>query len=395
MKKIGYLITAAIVLTSCGNGSTPSNVQDIIAQGDLEALRSKKAEITEQQKVLTDDLRLLDSVISSRSGNERLPLITTITAKVENFDHFLELQGDVKTKQNVLVYPEMQGTLQKVYVTEGQKVVKGQLLASIDDGGMGSQVDQLKTQAALAKTTFERQQRLWDQKIGSEIQYLQAKTQYEASQNAVRQAESQLGKSAIRAPFAGIIDDVIKDQGTVVAPGPGSEVFRIVNLDNMYIEVDVPENYLDGVQKGKEAIVYFPVLGDTVHSIIRQTGNFIKPDNRSFSIEISVPNKKGVIKPNLTAKVSLNDYSNATAILVPQNVISENAEGQQYVYVAELSDSENEAVVSRRIITTGRTQGKMVEILTGIGDGDLLVKEGARIVKEGQNVKIVNDQSDE
>ncbi|MGB5370934.1 MAG: efflux RND transporter periplasmic adaptor subunit, partial [Flavobacteriaceae bacterium] len=218
---------------------------------------------------------------------------------------------------------------------------------------------------------------------------------YEASQNAVQQAESQLGKSAIRAPFAGIVDDVIKDQGTVVAPGPGSEVFRIVNLDNMYIEVDVPENYLDGVQKGKEAIVYFPVLGDTVRSIIRQTGNFIKPDNRSFAIEISVPNKKGVIKPNLTAKVSLNDYSNATAILVPQNVISENAEGQQYVYVAELSDSENEAVVSRRIITTGRTQGKMVEILTGIADGDLLVKEGARIVKEGQHVKIVNDQSDE
>jgi RND family efflux transporter MFP subunit len=395
MKKIGYLITAAIVLMSCGNGSTPSNVQDLIAQGDLEVIRSKKAEITEQQKVLTDDLRLLDSVIASRSGSERLPLITTITAKVENFNHFLELQGDVKTKQNVLVYPEMQGTLQKVFVTKGQKVVKGQLLASIDDGGMGSQVDQLKTQAALAKTTFERQKRLWDQKIGSEIQYLQAKTQYEASQNAVQQAESQLGKSAIRAPFTGIVDDVIKDQGTVVAPGPGSEVFRIVNLDNMYIEVDVPENYLDGVQKGKEAIVYFPVLGDTVHSIIRQTGNFIKPDNRSFAIEISVPNKNGVIKPNLTAKVSLNDYSNATAILVPQNVISENSEGQQYVYVAELSDSENEAVVSRRIITTGKTQGKMVEILTGIADGDLLVKEGARIVKEGQNVKIVNDQSDE
>ncbi|TFG74320.1 MAG: efflux RND transporter periplasmic adaptor subunit, partial [Flavobacteriales bacterium] len=350
MKKLGYLFTAAIVLASCGEGSTPSTVQELVVQGDMEALMAKKADISEQQRLLTDDLRVLDSVITSRTGNERLPLITTITANVANFDHFLELQGDVKTKQNVLVYPEMQGTLQKVYVTEGQKVLKGQLLASIDDGGMSSQVDQLITQAELAKTTYERQMRLWEQKIGSEIQYLQAKTQYEASQNAVKQAESQLGKSVIRAPFSGIIDDVIKDQGTVVAPGPGSEVFRIVNLDNMYIEVDVPENYLDGIQKGKEAIVYFPMLGDTVNSVIRQTGNFIKPGNRSFTVEISVPNKDGVIKPNLTAKVRLNDYSNPEAILVPQNIISENAEGQQYVYVAISSDKENEAMVNRRII---------------------------------------------
>lgn len=395
MKKLGYLFTAAIVLASCGEGSTPSTVQELVAQGDMEALMAKKADISEQQRLLTDDLRILDSVITSRYGNERLPLITTITANVANFDHFLELQGDVKTKQNVLVYPEMQGNLQKVYVTEGQKVVKGQLLASIDDGGMGSQVDQLITQAELAKTTYERQMRLWEQKIGSEIQYLQAKTQYEASQNAVKQAESQLGKSVIRAPFSGIVDDVIKDQGTVVSPGPGSEVFRIVNLDNMYIEVDVPENYLDGIQKGKEAIVYFPVLGDTVNSVIRQTGNFIKPGNRSFTVEISVPNKEGVIKPNLTAKVRLNDYSNPEAILVPQNIISENAEGQQYVYVAISSDKENEAMVKRRIITTGKTQGKMVEVLSGIENGDYLVKEGARIVKEGQRVKIINDQPNE
>ncbi len=387
------MITAAFILSSCGEGKELS-VSDLIATGDLETLRAKKTEISDQQRAIEKDLKILDSVIAAKSGVEKLPLVTTLTAKAEKFDHFLELQGDVKTKQNVLIYPEMPGTLKRVYVKEGQRVTKGQLLASIDDGGMGSQVSQLKTQAALAKTTFERQKRLWEQKIGSEIQFLQAKSSYEATENAVKQAQSQLGKSTIRAPFSGIIDDVIKDQGNVVSPGPGSEVFRIVNLSDMYITVDVPENNLSGITKGKEAKVYFPVLGDTIISKIRQTGNFINPSNRAFSVEIPVPNKKGNIKPNLSARVSLNDYSSDNAILVPQGIISENADGEQYVYVA-VDANENKAVAKRRIIKTGKTQGSLVEALSGIQDGDLLIKEGARTVKEGQNVQILNTESDE
>lgn len=394
MKKIIYVLTATIILASCGSGGEKS-VSDLISQGDLETLRAKKTEISEKQRAIEKELQMLDSVIAAKSGEEKLPLVTTLTAKAEKFNHFLELQGDVKTKQNVLIYPEMAGTLQRVYVKEGQRVSKGQLLASIDDGGMGSQVSQLKTQAELAKTTYERQKRLWEQKIGSEIQFLQAKSNYEATENAVKQAQSQLGKSTIRAPFSGIIDNVIKDQGTVVAPGPGSEVFRIVNLSDMYITVDVPENYLGGIEEGKEAKVYFPVLGDTVNSRIRQTGNFINPSNRAFSVEIPVPNKKGNIKPNLSARVSLNDYSNENAILVPQGIISENANGDQYVYVA-VEPNDNEAVAKRRIIKTGKTQGSLVEVLSGINEGDLLIKEGARTVKEGQNVQIKdNTKSDE
>jgi len=393
MKKIIYILTATIALASCGNGEEKS-VSDLITQGDLETLRAKKTEISEQQRAIEKDLQMLDSVIAAKSGEEKLPLVTTLITKTEKFDHFLELQGDVKTKQNVLVYPEMAGALQRVYVKEGQRVSKGQLLASIDDGGMGSQVSQLKTQAALAKTTYERQKRLWEQKIGSEIQFLQAKSNYEATENAVKQAQSQLGKSTIRAPFSGIIDDVIKDQGTVVAPGPGSEVFRIVNLSDMYITVDVPENNLGNISKGKEAKVYFPILGDTVISKIRQTGNFINPSNRAFSVEIPVPNKKGNIKPNLSARVSLNDYSSENAILIPQSIISENAEGDQYVYVTVEPDGDK-AVAKRRIITTGKTQDSKVEVLSGIADGDRLIKEGARTVKEGQNVQILNTESDE
>ncbi|MFS4455127.1 efflux RND transporter periplasmic adaptor subunit [Maribacter sp. 2304DJ31-5] len=392
MKKIIYFGTA-LLLFSCGNTSQQS-IDDLIEQGNLEALRARKTELSDSQKTLQVDLRKLDSAIASKTGKANLDLVTTITAKEEVFNHYLELQGNVKTKQNVLIYPEMPGTLQRVYVTEGQRVKKGQLLASIDDGGMSSQLAQLKTQAELAKTTYERQKRLWEQKIGSEIQFLQAKTNYEATQNSVNQAQSQLGKSSIRAPFSGIIDNVIKDQGTVVAPGQGSEVFRIVNLNDMYIEVDVPENYLPGIAVGKEAKVYFPVLGDTINTKVRQTGNFINPNNRAFNVEIPVPNKEGTIKPNLTAKVNINDYTNDKAIVVPQSIISENAEGEQYIYIAERTGSDKEATISKRIVTTGKTQGTVVEILAGISEGDFVIMEGARSVKDGQKVEIKDQTVD-
>ena len=389
MKKIYYILVTTLVLSACGNNGKQT-VNNIIEAGDIEAMRAKKNELSEQLKTTDTEIKLLDSMISTFNLDEKLPLVTTVKAEEQTFNHYLELQGDVMTKQNVLIYPEMAGTLQKVYVQKGQQVSKGQLLATIDDGGMGSQLEQLKTQTELARTTFERQKRLWDQKIGSEIQYLQAKSSYEAQQNAVKQFQSQLGKSSIRAPFSGIIDNVIKDQGTVVSPGLGSEVFRIVNLSDMYIDVEVPETYLGSVTKGKEAQVYFPVLGDSAITNIRQTGNFINPSNRSFSVEIPVPNKNGNIKPNLTAKVRINDYTSEKAILIPQSIVSENAEGEQYAYIAMEPNADNEATAKRIIITTGKTQGALIEVLSGIEDGNQVIKEGARSVKDGQKVKIIN-----
>lgn len=387
MKKIFYILTLTAVVTACG--SKNNSVESIIAKGDIEAIREKKATVSEEHKKLEMQMFKLDSAIAEIQGNKNLPLVSTLTTKNQVFNHFLELQGNVQTKQNVLIYPEMAGTLKRVYVKEGQKVNKGQILATIDDGGMSSQLAQLKTQAELAKTTYERQQRLWEQKIGSEIQYLQAKTNYEAQVNAIKQAESQLGKSSIRAPFTGIIDDVIKEQGTVVAPGMGSEVFRIVNLSNMYLDVEVPETYIKSIKNGKEAVVYFPILNDSVVTKVRQTGNFINPSNRSFVVEIPVPNKNGNIKPNLTAKVRLNDYTSNEAILIPQSVISENANGEQYVYVAEKTE-ENYANAKKKIITTGKSQGPLTEVVSGLIANEHVIKEGARTVKDGQKVEILN-----
>jgi RND family efflux transporter MFP subunit len=379
---------ATLLLASCGSDNKKS-IEDIIADGDLTTIREKRSEIVAQQQLIADQIKQLDDKIAILDTTKRIPLITTFTAKEIVFNHFLELQGNVQTKQNLVIYPEMAGVLRRVYVKEGQQVSKGQLLASIDDGGLGQQVAQLQIQADLAKTTFERQERLWNQKIGSEIQYLQAKSNYEAQQKAVNQMQSQLEKTMVRAPFKGVIDDVITDQGSVVAPGQ-SQLMRIVNLDNMYIETNVPESYIANVTKNKNVQVEFPVLGKTMDAKIRQAGNFINPSNRTFKVEVAVPNKDRDIKPNLTAKLRINDYTNANAILIPQSIISENENGQQYIYVIKDKNDKDEAIAERVIIETGKTQEDVIEVLAGIQDGTEIIEEGARSVKNGQAVKVIN-----
>ncbi len=389
MKKILLLTFALLALAGCG-GSPDSDLDTLLASGDLEAIKARRQELSETEKNLKASLRQIDSVIASREGNANRPLVSTMELQPARFDHYLELQGDVQTKKNVLLYPEMAGTLESVLVEDGDQVRKGQVLARIDDGGLSSGLEQLRTQAALAETTYERQKRLWDQNIGSEIQYLQAKTQFESLTNQIRQAEAQLAKSVIRAPFSGIVDDVLQEAGSTVNPAAGMPVIRLVNLSDMYVEVDVPESYLPSVRPGKDVMIFLPVLGDSIQTKVRQTGNYINPTNRSFNVEIPVPNRDGKIKPNLTARVSINDYSAEAAILVPPSVISENADGQQYVYLAEDIDAEGVGTAVKRLVETGLSQGDQVEILRGVEAGDQIITEGARRVREGQKIQILN-----
>jgi len=389
MKNIYVILLATLILTSCGDKKEIS-VDEVLASNDVEQIKSKKATLDAKQQEIAEELEKINEKLDDLNEDKNIPLITTLEVKEEVFTHYIELQGNVQTKQNVLIYPEMPGILESVFVKEGQKVAKGQVLARIDDGGMSSQLAQLQTNVAFAKTNYERQKRLWDQKIGSEIQFLQAKTTYEAQQSAVNQLKSQLGKATIRAPFSGIIDEVFKERGTVVAPGMGAEIFRIVNLSNMYIETEVPETYIGSITENKDVEVNFPVLGETLNSRIRQVGNYINPSNRSFKIEIGVPNLKGNIKPNLTARLKLNDYTNANAILIPQSIISENANGEQFIYIIKDKKENNEAVAERLIIETGKTQGNLIEVTKNLTSDAEIIMEGARSVNNGQVVKVIN-----
>jgi len=389
MRKIYSLLVITILLVSCGEQKKAS-VQDLVSNGTIKELRARKAEITEQLANTNVDLKSINDAISKLDSVKKLPLITTITSKEEVFKHYLEVQGNVKTKQNILVYPEIPGILEHIYIKEGQRVSKGQVLAKIADGGLMQQVAQAKASANLAKTTYERQNRLWNQKIGSEIQYLQAKTAYETQKNIFAQMKKQLAKSNVVAPFSGVIDDVLKEAGAVVAPGQGSELFRIVNLENMYIEAEIPESHIVNVTKGKTVEIYFPVLEKTMQARIRQVGNFINPANRAFKIEIGVPNSSGDIKPNLTARLKINDYTSKKAILIPQSIISENAKGQQYVYLASDKQDNKYAIAKKTIISTGKTQGDFIEVLETIASGTEIISEGARSVNDGQKVEIKN-----
>mgnify|MGYP003648421463 FL=1 len=389
MRKIYLLLVITVVLISCGEEKKTS-IDDLVSTGTLKELTAKKKEITTNLEAINKNLESINAAISKKDTVKKFPLITTFIAKSKVFNHYLELQGNVKTKQNILIYPEMPGILKSILVKEGQRVVKGQLLATIDDGGLSSQVAQLEATTALAKTTFERQKRLWDQEIGSEIQFLQAKTNYEAQENTLKQLKSQLSKASVRAPFSGVIDDVIKEPGTVLVGGPGSEIFRIVNLNNMYVEAEVPERYIASITKNKEVKVSFPVLGETIESSVKQVGSFINPNNRSFRIEVPVANKSGNVKPNLTAKLQINDYSQDKAILIPQSIISENANGEQFVYAIKGKNADNEAVAERVIIKTGKTQGNYIEVLENLSVGTEIIDEGARSVNNGQTVKVIN-----
>ncbi len=389
MKNTYLLILITVFLNSCSNKKKLS-LEEVLVTNDVELLKSRKSEIDAKLEELSLDLDQLNNKLSILNKDRNTPLITTITTSEQKFNHFIELQGNVKTKQNVLVYPEMPGILNKVYVKEGQKVIKDEILATIDDGGLSQQLLLLKSNEQLAKTTFERQKRLWDQQIGSEIQYLQAKTSYNSQKNATRQLKKQLGKFTIRAPFSGIIDNVFKEKGTVVAPGPGAEIFRIINLSNMYIETDVPESYISSIKKNKMVEVNFPILGRSYDTSIRQVGNFINPSNRTFRIEVGIPNLDGEIKPNLTAKLRLNDYSNSNAILIPQSIISENAKGQQFIYVVKDNKEKNQVYAERLVIETGKTNGDFIEVTKNLDANVEVILEGARSVNNGQVVKVIN-----
>jgi len=388
MKHIFLILTTTILLASCG-GDKKNTVEKVLETNNLESIRTKRAELVTEQETVNSKIKLLDKRIKKLDTTKNIPLITTFKAKEETFNHVLELQGNVTTKNLLTITPEFNGILTNVYVTEGQRVTKGQTLAKIDDGGLSQQLAQYKIQANLAKTTFERQKRLWDQKIGSEIQYLQAKSSFESQQEAINQIQQQISKTVIRAPFSGTIDDVITEKGSVVGAGQ-TPLMQIVNLNNMYIETDVPESYVPSVTKGKNVTVEFPVLGKKLDTQIRQASAVINPANRTFKVEIGIPNKDKSIKPNLTARLKINDYTNKKAILVPQSIISENAEGEQYVYIVKNKKNNDEGKVNKVIIKTGKTQGDIIEVLEGIENGAELILEGARSVKEGQTVKVIN-----
>ena len=385
MKKVILLVSLSLSLIQCGQkNETPLKAANLPVS--LDELTVQKDRYIQQINTLTLELNQVNSAIEKLTVNEKRVLVSAIALKTSAFEHAIDIQANIKTRQNLQLYPELGGKLEKIIVKEGQEVKKGTLLAVIDDAGFQEQIDQMQLQLDLAKTTFERTARLWEQKIGSEMMFLEAKTRYEAQKKQLDQMKKQLAKAKIYAPFDGIIDEIFANQGSNVAPGM-SPVLRIVNLKSMYVEADVPENYLTAINKGSKAVVEIPVLNLTLNTTIRQTGSFVQPSNRTFRIEAPLENATGQIKPNLNAKLSVIDYINPNAILVPLRTIRENAEGENYVFVLTDPEGDNNYIAKQRFVTLGKTKNEMIEITEGISENDLLVDEGVGLLVPDQKVK--------
>ncbi|CAI8196346.1 MAG: Cobalt-zinc-cadmium resistance protein CzcB [Flavobacteriaceae bacterium] len=385
MKKVFFTLILSSFILSC-SGNKSESTKDLITSKNLEGLKSQKEKKLKAFNALKNELKQINDAIVDLDPSEKLPLISMLEIKPENFDHYVEIQANVKTRNNVLLYPEYTGTLKAVYAQEGQKVKKGKLLAMIDDAGLKDQLEQLEIQAELSKTIFDRTQRLWDQNIGSEIQLLQAKTTYNSQLKSIAQLKKQLNRTKIYAPFSGTIDEIIANTGANMMPGQ-TPVMRIVNLSDMYAEADVPERYLSQIKRGTTAFVNIPMLNIELETNVRQTGTFINPVNRSFRVETPLENTSEMIMPNLNCKLKINDYSNPSALMIPLGVIKENANGQKYVYKLIPEDKKQVFRTQQAFVELGKKSFDKVEVLSGIEIGDLIVEEGATIVEDNQRVK--------
>jgi membrane fusion protein (multidrug efflux system) len=387
MNKI-YTLLLIIIISGC-NSSRNASIESLIEAGDIDELKKRKKEYVDAMNTMKVELNDINNGISLLDEDERLTLVSKYEIQQTIFNTYIEAQANLKTRKNVLILPEFQGTLEKVFVSEGQKVKKGQLLAEINDSGLNEQYEQMVIQAEFAKENFERTQRLWDNNIGSEMQYLKSKTDYEASKKMVDQMKDRLSKTKIYAPFDGEIDEIISNVGSNLIPGV-SQILRLVNLDIIYAESFVSEKYISFIGEGTEAIVQIPLLNMEYRSSVNQTGNFINPSNRTFRIEVPVENFDNRIKQNLDAKIKINIYKKDDAIVIPLRIVREDALGKNFVYVMSEDNKEGVYLTSKQFITLGNKSEDKVEVTEGLSLGDIVVLEGAYSVEDSQRVKLID-----
>ena len=385
MKKL--IITLSLILLLSCNSSRNSSINDLINKGDLETLKKKKKEYVDLMNDLRLDLNEINNGIMLLDENEQIQVISKFNVIEKEFTTYVELQANLKSRKNVVILSEFQGALKNLFVREGQLVKKGKLLAEINDSGLKEQLDQMLIQANYTKDNFDRVKRLWEKNIGSEMQFLKAKSDFETNNKMVEQIRDQLSKTKIYAPFDGEIDEIISNLGSNLVPG--SSILRVVNLDIIYAEAQVPEKYVSSIELGTEALVSIPLLNKEVTSKIVQSGNFINPNNRTFRVEAPVENKDKRIKQNLNARIKIKNYSNIKALVVPLRVIREDASGRPFIYKLVETDKKDILLTVKIFVETGANNDEEIEITKGLSIGDIIVLEGANNVEDNQRVRVI------
>lgn len=374
MKKV-LLIAPLAFLAAC---SQPA------VEGDLQTLTWKRDSTKNVVDALNEQIDQYDAAIAALDTSATYDVVTAYEVNPAMFSHYFEVFGMVEADKSINLYPLNSGKVERIHVKEGQKVSQGQLLVSLDTDLMESSIKELETALSLAKTVFTKQQRLWiDEQIGSEIQYLQAKNNYDGLVQKLQTLKEQKSMSEVRAPFAGTIDEVFTKEGELAAPQ--MPTIRLVNTSSVYIKADVPESYSNRVKVGTPANVAFTSMDYEVASEVLQVGQFIQEGNRTFSINVSLPEADDV-KPNQMVHVALQDYKNETALSVPSSLVQQDVEGNDFVFALNKMGAYSE--VSKVFVEAGLTYEGRTEIISGIEAGAQLVDKGSRSVRTGQRVHV-------
>ncbi|MGK0406214.1 MAG: RND family efflux transporter MFP subunit [Roseivirga sp.] len=376
MKKVIYIISAISLFVACNQ--KPS----------LESLRGDLSVAKEEMKALQTSIDSLEKNITLLDTNKMAEPAKLVPVKIqalvsENFEHFVKVSGLVGSKQNVLLSAEGNGRVISIDVKEGDPVRAGQVIIRLESDIVTNQLSEAKLGYQLAKTTFERRARLWKENIGSEIEYLNAETNFLSSKDRLAQVEAQLKNTMIIAPVSGVVDNINVNTGEFV--GVGTPVVRIIDLNNLEVETDLSENYLKAVKKGDPVKVSIPALGLNQEEKIIFLSQYIKPENRSFTVKVALNNQSELIKPNLLAELTFRDYNNAEAFVIPSISVKKDLKGN-YVYTVVNTDGENR--VNKRYIITGYSFSDKSEITSGLIAGEKVIIAGFNEVSEGQKVSV-------
>ena len=381
MKKTQLLVavSAAAVLASCGSKES--------AQGDAAKLNNQRDSLTAIITKAEGELAEIDLQLAVLDSSAQWNTVTLIQAGAGQFQHDFNVYGTVKSDQSVTLYPESAGRIQRIVVRAGQKVSAGQVLVELDNSVVQSSLAEIKTQLDLAQTLFDKQKRLWDQGIGSEVQFLQAKTQLEGLQKRLSTAQKQAAMSTVRAPFAGSVDEVFAKQGEYAAPG--MPMARLISTGGLRLELDVPETYITRLKVGQKIALDFNSIGVKTTASISQVGDFINPDSRTFKVSVNLPSN-GQYKPNMMASAQVVDYESNGLLTLPNRLILQDTKGANYTYVFVPAQN-GLGKVERRELTIGVSNNDATEVLAGLKVGEQVVDRGIRSVQPGETVKSVTE----
>lgn len=347
-----------------------------IKKEELAKMKSDAAALRTSIETLEKEISVLDPEFAKE--NRKSILITTVNAENRHFEHFVEFTGSVLSKKNVSISGEVLGRIQEIMAVEGMRVTKGQVLAKIDAESILRNIDEVEKQLELATILFEKQERLWNQQIGTEIQYLEVKNRKESLQKNLATLKTQQSKTLVRAPFSGTVETVQVRLGEFVQPG--IPMFQFVGDSDLFIEADISEKYVGLIKRGDAVEVNFPSVEKSLSAKISSVGAIINPNNRTFKVEIAVPSSE-YLKPNMISVIKIKDYENKTAITVPNYLILQDNKGD-YVFTV------NESMSKKRYIKRGKTYKEVTEVLEGLTGSEVLIDKGFREVGDNFIVNI-------